>query len=123
MPNRTQPYEVSNSVAWNKDAAKSSLVELEPNENDPAAIVVTGPCPRCHHDSAHVEPLLLFSNLGERARSSGSDLLLQALGRVAAKNSERDVEVICACGVAHPSTPDARRGCGASWVLHVSWGS
>ncbi|WP_298462587.1 hypothetical protein [uncultured Cellulomonas sp.] len=123
MSHGPEPYAVGNDPRWNERAAQSATVDLDPDEDDPMAIIVTGPCPRCTHESAHVEPLLLYSNLQDRLRSPGSDVLRLALEKAAGVSRRREVEVICACGTPHPSTPQGARGCGASWVLDVSWGA
>lgn len=80
-------------------AARTCEVELHP-PGRVEEIIVTGPCPACGDTTSHVEPLFLYRG----ATARGRDVV---------------VEVICACGVAHPGAPQGEDGCGRSWVLSV----
>lgn len=115
------PYVQSSRSEWSDVAAGTSKVLLEPDEHRPVAIAITGPCPRCGHDSAHVEPLVLYTNLTDRLKGGATDVLRRALESIGADSKERDVDVICGCSAAHEGAPEQVRGCGASWVLHVEW--
>ena len=116
-------YMPASREEWNVLAAKTARVELEPNEDEPVAIIATGPCPRCHHETAFVEPIVAYGYFQqERGNSEAGRLLANAFRRAGAAVRDRNVEIICGCGIAHPETPVDKRGCGASWVLHVAWG-
>jgi hypothetical protein len=107
------PYVPSSSTAWDKLAASTATVEVVPDQVQPEQLLVTGDCPRCGHATVWREPLVKFAGL------KGKHLLSGLLSR-ATPETERDFEVICECGEAHPGQ-DHRYGCGASWSLHVVW--
>ncbi|MGW8763068.1 hypothetical protein ACWGN5_11285 [Streptomyces sp. NPDC055815] len=110
-------YRVESDPEWGTVAAGTARVSLHPDETAPEVIVVSGPCPRCGHETVHAEPLVSYANaLG------GSGLLSRLLLRRAAETGAREVEVICACPATHPEAGE-QKGCGASWVLHVEWGA
>ncbi|MFJ5032718.1 hypothetical protein ACIQB5_32580 [Streptomyces sp. NPDC088560] len=110
------PYRVESEPAWNTVAAGTARVSLHPDEAAPEVVVVSGPCPRCRHETVHSEPLVAYANA--LARSS---LLARLLYQRAAEPGSREVEVICGCPTSHPEAAE-QTGCGASWVLHVEWG-
>ncbi|MEU7963545.1 hypothetical protein AB0D09_08780 [Streptomyces sp. NPDC049097] len=110
------PYRAESDPNWNTVAASTARVGLHPDEAAPEIIVVTGPCPRCLHETVHSEPLVAYANA--LARSS---LLARLLHHRAVEPGSRELEVICGCPTAHPEA-GAIKGCGASWVLHVEWG-
>jgi hypothetical protein len=118
-------YRTGSHLDWNLLASQTATVELRPSENEPTAIVVTGSCPRCGHASAHIEPIVVWSQVNPHmpVDSARAMALRSALNRVGARSKNRNVEVICGCGSHHPGAPDGKQGCGASWVLHVEWGS
>jgi hypothetical protein len=117
------PYAVAADVAWNEAAARTAQVELRPDEDDPLEIVVIGPCPRCGHESLHLEPLLAFRGAEDEAPFSPEQAreLNATLARLGRPLHQRNVEAICGCSTPHPETPPDRLGCGASWTLTVSW--
>ncbi|MBP2585483.1 hypothetical protein J3A78_005961 [Streptomyces sp. PvR006] len=108
-------YRVESDLEWNTVAAGTARVSLHPDETAPEVIVVSGPCPRCRHETVHAEPLVSYANALDR-----SSLLARLLRRRAAEAGSREVEVICACSATHPEAGE-RTGCGASWVLRVEW--
>ncbi|GGV22083.1 hypothetical protein GCM10010260_72870 [Streptomyces filipinensis] len=109
------PYRAESDPAWNTVAAGTAHVILHPAEKSPEVIVVSGPCPRCTHETVHTEPLVSYAGaLGT------SGLLGRLLHRRAVEAGSREVEVICACRATHPEAGE-HQGCGASWVLHVEW--
>jgi hypothetical protein len=107
-------YMVSSEIAWNEKAATTAQVEIRPNEQSPEAIIISGTCPRCNDLTVQIEPIIIYSGFRSNA-------VREALLRAAAKVRKRDVEVICACGITHQGAPSGQAGCGASWVLRVSW--
>ncbi|MFF7777237.1 hypothetical protein ACFZCG_22765 [Streptomyces tanashiensis] len=109
-------YRAESDPDWNTVAAGTARVTLHPDESAPEVIIVSGPCPRCHHETVHTEPLITYANARD-----GSGLLARLLLRRAVASGSRDVEAICACTTTHPEAGE-RSGCGASWVLHVEWG-
>jgi hypothetical protein len=116
-------YVPASDEEWNVVAASTATVELHPNEDEPVAIIVSGPCPRCGHSTAFVEPVVLYSSLQrDGVNPEANRVLTEALQRASQAVRERNVEIICACGFGHAGAPQDRKGCGASWVLHVAWG-
>ncbi|MCB8905857.1 MULTISPECIES: hypothetical protein [unclassified Streptomyces] len=109
-------YRVESDPDWNTVAAGTARVSLHPDETAPEVVVVSGPCPRCRHETVHSEPLVSYANALDR-----SSLLARLLRRRAAEAGSREVEVICACSATHPEAGE-HTGCGASWVLRVEWG-
>jgi hypothetical protein len=108
-------YEESSSEDWNSRAAQTARVTLRPSERAPDEIEVSGPCPRCGHETMYIEPLVLVSG-----SAPGADADLAEIAKaVVREQRKRDVTVLCDCGLAH--APD-QRGCGAAWSLHVEWG-
>lgn len=120
MATPSLPYEARSSVDWNRIAAETAAVRLIPDERYPEQIAVTGPCPRCGHETDWAEQLIVYTNL--RAQPGRRLGVLGSLMRHApAQQTSRDVEIICDCHVAHAGSDD-ESGCGASWVLTVAWG-
>jgi hypothetical protein len=117
------PYREESDPVWNEEAVRTSAVEVLPDEKRPVRIVITGPCPRCHHDSRHVEPVIIVRGVDDALPDDASREIQAALDRAGVSVRDCDVEVLCACGVAHPGTPEGESGCGGSWSLTVSWGS
>lgn len=113
------PYAEESRAEWNDAMAAASTVRIEPDEADPAVILITAVCPRCEHQTALDEQIAKHRSI-EGVRDDPR--LREALRRSAAENRSRDVRVPCRCRVAHPGTPDEKSGCGASWSLHVEWG-
>ncbi|MDV9188688.1 hypothetical protein R6L23_10750 [Streptomyces sp. SR27] len=109
-------YREESDPAWNPVAAGTARVGLHPDETAPEVIVVSGPCPRCRHETVHAEPLVAYADALTR-----TGLLARLLLRRATEAGSREVEVICACSAVHPEAGE-HKGCGASWVLHVEWG-
>ncbi|MEN2424017.1 hypothetical protein AABB02_38680 [Streptomyces rimosus] len=110
------PYRVESDPDWNTVAAGTARVSLHPDEAAPEVIVISGPCPRCRHETVHSEPLIAYANALSR-----TSLLARVLRHRAAEPGSREVEVICGCLTSHSETGE-HKGCGASWVLHVEWG-
>jgi hypothetical protein len=117
-------YVACADAAWNEAAARTSQVELRPDEVDPLEIVVVGTCPRCGHDTVYFEPLLTFRGAEDEEPFSVEQTreLNATLERLGRPLRQRNVEAICDCSMKHPDTPPEHRGCGASWTLTVSWG-
>lgn len=111
-------YREESEESWNAEAARTASVSLQPNEQKPTVIVVTGPCPRCAHDVYFTEPLITYwgMNLPQ------DDLIAQALAETIGEPTARILEIVCSCGEPHAGAPENTRGCGASWVLTVEWG-
>ncbi|MFF3762560.1 hypothetical protein ACFYYR_00460 [Streptomyces sp. NPDC001922] len=115
------PYRETSDPEWNRVAAGTAAVSLHPDERTPEVIVVSGPCPRCGHPSVFSERLVAYSSAIMSGGGLRRGLLSRALYRATAQQGARQVEVICGCRTDHDETGE-RKGCGASWVLHVEWG-
>ncbi|WP_432097336.1 hypothetical protein [Streptomyces sp. bgisy100] len=115
------PYRETSDPEWNQVAAGTAAVSLHPDELTPEVIVVSGPCPRCGHPSVFSERLVAYSSAIMSGGGLRRGLLARALHRATAQQGARQVEVICGCRTDHDETGE-RKGCGASWVLHVEWG-
>jgi len=113
------PYEVSHDPSYNEVTAQTSVVRLIPSQEEPDSIIIEGPCPRCRHAVLFIEHIITYRDASFapfRDRSFN-----RAMREAARAIRSRDVEVICDCDSYHPERPLVRRGCGASWVLHVAW--
>ncbi|MET8852414.1 hypothetical protein [Amycolatopsis sp. NPDC004625] len=118
-------YADENRAEWNELAAATATVRVEPDEAEPSVILISMRCPRCSHQTAHVEPVVSYRSLDDvdDAGLAPSSILRDALRRAGADQRARDVLMPCGCGRAHPGRPDGRPGCGATWSLHVEWGA
>jgi hypothetical protein len=118
-------YAVEGRAEWNAAMAASATVRVEPDETAPQLILVAGSCPRCDHAFVHAEPLVSYRamNRDDPLRPGIGALLRDAARRAAAANRSHDVFASCSCRVPHPGSPEGVSGCGASWSLHVEWGT
>ena len=115
------PYLVCSDVSFNEFAAQNCRVRLVPDERDPEAIIIEGPCARCRHETLFHEPTVAYRDLS--FAPIRDRLLRRSLLAAAAEVRVRDVEVICDCRQVHPEPPPGKQGCGASWTLRVEWGA
>lgn len=125
MAEEVLEYAVEDRPEWNAAMAGSATVRVEPDERAPEVILVAANCPRCRHDFAHVEPLVSYRAMsGEDSLRPGIGALLRdAARRAATADRSHDVFGSCTCPVPHPGSPEGATGCGASWSLHVEWGT
>ncbi|WP_258950453.1 hypothetical protein [Lentzea californiensis] len=117
-------YAEEHRAEWNEMAAAIATVRVEPDEAEPSVILVTMRCPRCSHQTAHVEPVVSYRTLDgvDDTGLASTSVLRDALRRAGADQRVREVLVPCGCGRPHPDRPDGRSGCGATWSLRVEWG-
>jgi hypothetical protein len=108
-------YDELTDPGWDLKAAETCGIVLEPDEVRPDAITVTGPCPRCSHEVRYTSPLVLIGG-----GLPGADRALrEELLKAARDQRAHDLSVICSCSEEHRS---GKKGCGAMWSLHVTWG-
>ncbi|MFC4561041.1 hypothetical protein ACFO4E_04140 [Nocardiopsis mangrovi] len=115
------PYQVSRSEIYNETAARTARITIVPDEQDPEVIIIESSCPCCTHYTYFREPVVVYRDMD--FFPTMNSLFDKALRRAARDITSRDVEVICDCSWSHPGTPELKTGCGASWVLHIDWGS
>ncbi len=89
---------VTNPVPYASASIKPSAQDLGSWQVDWQDMNASGDCPHCH-DRMTFAWQLQYAGMGPGAGN---------------KPVSRDVT--CACEVTHPSTPDGKGGCGASWV-------
>ncbi|GGW86857.1 hypothetical protein GCM10010350_84020 [Streptomyces galilaeus] len=118
-------YAMEGRAEWNAAMAASATVRVEPDETDPELILVAANCPRCRHDFAHVETLVSYRAISgdDSLRPGIGALLRDAARRAAMTDRSHDIFGSCNCLVPHPGSPEGVTGCGASWSLHVEWGT
>lgn len=121
MTDEPVPYEQRHDPSFNDFAASTARVRILPDESDPEAIIIEGPCAGCRHESAFQEPVVAYRDANW---APIRDRLFDKLIRDAAAGlTKRVVTVYCRCGRYHPGTPPTGDGCGAYWKLTVEWGS
>jgi hypothetical protein len=104
---------------WTHEAARAGpAIELVPRD-DPVAVLITSPCPRCEHDTRDRNPIRVLA--GPSLADAPEDQELHRNATAGQPLVDETFAVDCHCGMEHPGRK-AGDGCGARWYLAISGG-
>ena len=114
---------------WDGEVDKSKYraeFEFGPDGLYALEVEVTGPCPRCHHQTTDGHPLFRPEGFNATRRDSPAyrAFLAELDGLLHAGELEElaqyRADLLCRCGEVHEGQPDRNAGCGISWSLMVT---
>jgi hypothetical protein len=122
MANDLIPYDPAIRVEDSQRAMETLTPQLIPDPERPLYVRLTGKCPRCEHDMGYQEPIVIVAGvtvLSEESLRTLVDHLVDTGHEL--DRGDREFEMRCSCGLAHPGHPKDAPHCGSRFTVRVVW--